>query len=164
AFLNYSQPLLSWIGWENLSLDSEHLLTSVPMVVILLIIPLVATYITHRLTRLFDSQMPDYLTVIYAYLPMTLGINLAYYIPAAITEAGDIFAMISQSFGLWGASLPSITGSMDVAIFLQGVTLLLALLLSFFPLLKISQRPLSNNLPHIGLMSGFILVFFNLID
>ncbi|MGB5769036.1 MAG: sigma 54-interacting transcriptional regulator, partial [Crocosphaera sp.] len=66
AFLHYSQPLLSWLGWGNLSIDSEHLLISVPVVTILLSIPLVATYLTHKLTRLFAPQLPDYLTVIYA--------------------------------------------------------------------------------------------------
>ena len=163
AFLQYSHVLLCWVGWGDLSIDSEDLFISLPVVTILLSIPFVTTYLTHKLTRLFDPQMPDYLTVIYAYLPMTLGINLAYYIPSAITEAGDIFPMISQNLGLRGVSLPTLTWSMDVAIFLQGLTLLLVLLLSFFPLLKLTQRPLSNNLPHIGLMSGFILVFLNLI-
>ncbi len=160
---NYSQRLVSWIGWGNLSIDSEHLLIAVPVVTILLSIPLVVTYLTHQLTRLFDPQQPDYLTVIYAYLLMALGINLAYYIPSVITEAGDIFPMISQSFGLRCASLPTLTWSMDVAIFLQGVTLLSVWLLSFFPLFKITQRPLNYNLPHIGLMSGFIFIFFQLI-
>ncbi len=163
AFLHYSPQLLGWLGSGDLLIDSEHLLISVPVVAILLTIPLVATYLTHKLTRLFDPQFPDYLTVIYAYLPMTLGINLAYYIPAAITEAGDIFPMILQGFGLSCTNLPTMTWSLDVAIFLQGVTLLSTLLLSFFPLMKITQRPLNHNLPHIGLMSGFILVFFNLI-
>jgi hypothetical protein len=32
--------------------------------------------------------MPDYLTVVYAYLPLTLAANLTHYIPAAMTEAG----------------------------------------------------------------------------
>ena len=55
------------------------------------------------------------------------------------------------------------TWNLDVAIFLQGLTLLSTLLLSFFPLMKITQRPLNHNFPHIGLMSESILVFFNLI-
>ena len=162
VFMHYSAKILSWIGWGDLPIDSEHLLISLPVVTILLSIPFVATYLIHKLTRLFDPQLPDYLKVIYAYLPMTLGLNLAYYIPAAITEAGKILPTIARSFGFSGAGLPTLTWSSDVAAFLQGVTLLTVFILSLFPLIKITQRPFWSNLPHIGLMSGFTIVFFQL--
>ncbi|MEA5472391.1 sigma 54-interacting transcriptional regulator [Spirulina sp. 06S082] len=162
VFMHYSHSLLSWIGWGDLSIDSKHLLISLPVVAILLSIPFVATYLIHKLTRLFDPQQPDYLKVIYAYLPMTLGLNLAYYIPAAITEAGTILPTIARSFGFSGESLPTLAWSNDVAAFLQGLTLLTVFVLGIFPLIKITQRPLWSNLPHIGLMSGFTMIFFRL--
>jgi polyferredoxin/CRP-like cAMP-binding protein len=162
VFMHYSHKILSWFGWGDLAINSENLLISLPVVAILLSIPFIATYLTHQLSRLLDSEMPDYLKVIYAYLPMVLGINLAYYIPAAITEAGEILPIIARSFGFSGEGLPTLTWSIDVAIFLQGATLLSILVFSLFPLIKITQRPLLSNLPHIGLMSGFILVCFQL--
>jgi hypothetical protein len=106
--------------------------------------------------------MPEYKEVIYAYLPMTLAANLAYYIPAAVTEAGQLLPVIAHTFGSSGTGLPTLTWSADVAAFLQGVTLLSILAFSLFPLVKITQRPLLNNLPHIVLMAGFIAVFFQL--
>jgi polyferredoxin/CRP-like cAMP-binding protein len=162
VFMHYSAQILSWIGWEGLSIDSEHLRIALPVVAILLSIPFVATYLIHQFTRLFDPEVPNYLKVVYAYLPLTLGLNLAYYIPAAITEAGKILPTIARSFGLSGAGLPTLTWSSDVAAFLQGVTLLAAFFLSLFPLIQITQRPVWSNLPHIGLMTGLMIVFFQL--
>lgn len=162
VFMHHSQQILTGLGFPNISLDSEHLLTALPIVTLLLSIPFLATYITHWLVRLFDREMPDYLTLVYAYLPITLAANLTYYIPSAITEAGDILPVIARTFGYSGAGLPTLTWSMDVAAFLQGVTLLSILVFSIYPLVKIAQRPFLNNLPHILLMIGFVLVFFQL--
>jgi len=137
-------------------------LTAFPVITLLLLIPFVATYLIHQLARLFDQEMPDYLRVIYAYLPMVLAANLAYYVPAGITEAGQILPVMARTFGYSGANLPMLIWSMDVASFLQGVTLLSILAFSIYPLLKITQRPFWNNLPHLVLMAGFTLVFFQL--
>jgi hypothetical protein len=46
-----------------------------------------------------------------------------------------------------------------VADFVQGLTLISVIPLSIFPLLKISQRPLLGNLPHIVLMLGLVGLF-----
>ena len=162
VFMQYSQQFLSWIGLEDLSIDSEHLLISLPVVSLLLSIPFLSTYLTHQFTRLFDPELPDYLTLIYAYLPMTLGVNLAYYLPATITEAGEILPTLARSLGLSGTDLPSLTWSIDVANFLQGSTLLSVFVLSIFLLIKISQRSVFRNLSHLGLMSVFTLLFFQL--
>jgi hypothetical protein len=83
-------------------------------------------------------------------------------VPAGITEAGQIMPVIARTFGYSGANLPTLTWSMDVASFLQGVTLLSILVFSLYPLLKITQRPFWNNLPHVVLMAGFTVVFFQL--
>ena len=68
--------------------------------------------------------MPDYLTVVYAYLPMTLAANLAYYLPAMITESGKILPVFAQNLGYTDIFLPSLSWDVHVATFLQGVTLL----------------------------------------
>ncbi|MFM9158691.1 MAG: 4Fe-4S binding protein, partial [Dolichospermum sp.] len=129
---------------------------------ILLSLPGIVTYLTHCLSRKIDPQIPDYSTVVYAYLPMTLIANLVYYIPSLITEAGRILPIFAHNVGYDSLNLPSLTWSADVATFIQGVTLLCILPLSIFPLIKISNRPFLSNLPHIGSLVGFVVVFFGL--
>lgn len=163
VFMHYSDKFLGWFGVRDITLDSQHLLTAVPLISLLLTIPFVATYLTHRLTKQIDKEMPNYLTVIYAYLPMTLGFNLVYYISGVITEAGNILPVMARTFGLSGASLPSLTWNLEVATFLQEITLVLILLLSIYPLVKITKRPFIRLLPHLLLMVGFNLIFLNLI-
>ena len=162
VFMHYSQHILAGLGLASMNLDSQHLLISLPAVMLLLSIPFVVTYAVNAIARLLDREMPDYLTVAYAYLPMTLAVNLAYYVPSAITEAGKILPVLARSFGYSGAGLPALTLSMDVAAFLQGITLLSALAFGIYPLLRITKRPFLSNLPHIALMAGFTVIFFQL--
>lgn len=170
VFMHHSQTILNWLRWENLPVDAEHLLTSLPIALALLSIPAILTYITHAIARFFDAEQPNYLTIIYAYLPFALAANLAHYIPAAITEAGQILPIFARSFGYNGAGLLTLTWSLDVAQFLQGVTLLSAMVFSSYPLLRITkpgkkvtaiQRFISN-LPHFLLMAGLTILLFKI--
>ncbi|MFB2836078.1 sigma 54-interacting transcriptional regulator [Floridanema evergladense] len=170
VFMHHSQTILNWLGWKNVPVDAEHLLTSLPLALALLSIPAILTYITHAIARFFDPQQPNYLTIIYAYLPFALAANLAHYIPDAITEAGQILPIFARSFGYSRAGLLTLTWSLDVAQFLQGVTLLSAMVFSPYPLLRITksgnkvtaiQRFLSN-LPHFLLMAGLTILLFKI--
>jgi transcriptional regulator with AAA-type ATPase domain/NAD-dependent dihydropyrimidine dehydrogenase PreA subunit len=161
-FLHYAEKILNWFGWGNLAIDSEHLLISLPIASFLLTIPWLATYSTHYLAQKLDNQMPEYQKVIYAYLPMTLAANLAYYLPFALQEAGKVLPVTARSFGYSGVGWFSLTWSSDVASFLQGITLLSILFFSFFPLVKITGRPLRKNWLHISLMAIFVFIFFYL--
>ncbi|MFB2933767.1 cyclic nucleotide-binding domain-containing protein [Aerosakkonemataceae cyanobacterium BLCC-F154] len=164
VFMHHAQKILTWLGWSDLAIDSEHLLISIPVVIALLSIPTFLTYCTHAIAQWQDPEMPDYLTVIYAYLPFTLAANLAYYIPAAITEAGKVLPVFARTLGYSGAALPTITWSPDVAAFLQGLTLLSALVFSVYPLLRITHRPWLSNLPHFGLLIALAVINFWLIN
>lgn len=163
VFMHHAQRLLGWLGFPDIPLDADHLLTSTAIAIALLSIPALLTYGTHAIARLLDPQQPTYLTVIYAYLPFTLAANLAHYVPAAVTEAGQILPVLGRTLGFSGIGLPSLTWSLDVAQFLQGVTILSALIFSIYPLLRITQRPLLSNLPHLILMVGFTILFFQLL-
>jgi hypothetical protein len=123
----------------------------------------VLTYGAHAIARLLDPEQPTYLTVIYAYLPFTLAANLAHYIPPAVTEAGQILPVLARTLGFSGASLPTLTWSTEVAAFLQGVTLLSALIFSVYPLLRITKCTLLSNLPHLLLIAGLTVTSFWLI-
>ena len=94
---------------------------------------------------------------------MVLAGNLAYYFPSAMTEAGRLLPVVARTFGFSGDGWLTLTWSLDVAQFLQGVTLLSILTFSIFPLLKITRRPWIKNLPHIILMMGFVAVWFVLL-
>ena len=157
VFMHHASELLAWVGLPDLPVDSEHLLIGLPVATVFLSIPLVLTYVTHAIARLIDREMPDYLTIIYAYLPFTLAANLAHYIPAGITEAGEILPVLARTLGFSGTDLPTLTWSMDVAHFLQELTLLSALAFSIYPLLRITRRPLLSNLPHLVLLFGLTL-------
>jgi polyferredoxin/CRP-like cAMP-binding protein len=158
--MHHADKILGKVGLGDLPVDSEHLLISLPISILLLSIPAVLTYLTHAIARLFDGSLPSYQTVIYAYLPFTLAANLAHYIPAAITEAGEILPVLARSLGDSGAGLPTLTWSPDVAAFLQGVTLLSALVFSPYPLMRITQRSWLSNLPHLLLLLGFTVLCF----
>ncbi|MGG6293768.1 cyclic nucleotide-binding domain-containing protein [Leptolyngbya sp. AN02str] len=163
VFMHHAPRILGGLGFYDIAIDADHLLTSTPIVLALLSIPAVLTYLTHAIARFLDPQQPTYLTVIYAYLPFTLATNLAHYVPAAVTEAGKILPVLARTLGFSGVGLPTLTWSADVAAFLQGVTLLSAFVFSIYPLLRITQRPFLSNLPHLLLMGGLTVTSFWLI-
>jgi transcriptional regulator with AAA-type ATPase domain len=162
VFMHHAHDILKWLGFGSLSIDANHLMINVPIVLLLLTIPALLTYLTHAIARFGDPQQPDYRTVIYAYLPLTLAANLAHYIPAFITEAGRILPVFACSLGLGDLGLPTLTWSLDVAQFLQGVTLFSSLAFSPYPLLRLTKRSWLSNLPHLLLMVGFTALFFKL--
>lgn len=163
VFMHHAQRILEWLGFHDIPIDADHLLTSTPIALALLSIPFGLTYGTHAIARLLDPKQPTYLTVIYTYLPFTLAANLAHYVPAAVTEAGQILPVLARTLGFSGIGLPTLTWNADVAAFLQGVTLLSALIFSVYPLLRITKRSVLNNVPHLLLMLGFTIVLFQLV-
>jgi|GEM_PF-3239075 hypothetical protein len=144
---------------------------SVPIVILLLSIPAVLTYSTHAIARILDPSLPNYLTIIYAYLPFTLATNLArpelcVGSPSAIAEAGQILPVLARSLGYSGASLPTLTWSPDVAAFIQGAILLSSLVFTPDPthssgLRRITRRPSLRNIPHLLLLLGFTVLCFS---
>lgn len=160
--MQHSDKILHLVGLGDLPIDSEHLLISVPIVILLLSIPAVLTYSTHAIARILDPSLPNYLTIIYAYLPFTLAANLAHYIPSAITEAGQILPVLARSLGYSGAGLPTLTWSPDVAAFLQGVILLSSLVFTPYLLRRITHHSSLSNLPYILLLIGMTFGCFEL--
>ncbi len=161
--MHHADRILGWVGLADLPLDSEHLEIAIPVVIGLLSLPAGLIFITHAIARWFDPEFPDFLTLAYAYLPLTLAANLADYIPAAITEAGQFLPILARSFGAPDMGLLTLTWSADVAAFLQGVTLLSILAFSPYPLLRISQRPWLSNLPHLLLLVGMAIALFQVL-
>jgi transcriptional regulator with AAA-type ATPase domain/NAD-dependent dihydropyrimidine dehydrogenase PreA subunit len=160
VFMHHSYQLLALVGWQDIPVDAAHLGVGLPIVAILLSIPAILIVLTHAIARGIDPKQPSTLAIIYAYMPLTLAANLTHYIPAAMTEAGQLLPVLARSLGWSGDRWPTVVWSMDVVAFLQGITLLSAIAFSFYPLVRISQRPLWSNLPHVVLMISFIAAFF----
>ncbi|MFM7580147.1 MAG: 4Fe-4S binding protein, partial [Microcystaceae cyanobacterium] len=85
-----------------------------------------------------------------------------YYVPSLITESGQIFPLLAHHLGLSFLTIPHLTWSMEVATFLQGSTLLSMVPLSIFVLMKVSQRSLWRNLPHLSFMISLTGLFLAL--
>ncbi|MGF1604497.1 MAG: sigma 54-interacting transcriptional regulator [Thermosynechococcaceae cyanobacterium] len=68
VFMHHDRQILAWVGWGDLPISSEHLLTGTLVTSLLLSIPAVLTGLTHVMARLFDRELPNYKVVIYAYL------------------------------------------------------------------------------------------------
>ena len=162
VLMHHSQRILGWLGLSSISIDTDHLLLSTTIALALLSIPALCTYVAHRIARRLDPEQPAYLQIIYVYLPLTLAANLTHYIPAAITEAGRLLPVLARTLGYSGENFFTLTWSLDVAQFLQGVTLLSAVVFSLYPLLRITGRSLLSNLPHLFLILGFTVLFFHL--
>lgn len=170
VLMHHTPQILAWFNLDLGAIDADHLLISLPVVSTLLSIPALLIYGIHQLTRAYDRliprpenrPLPNYITIVYAYLPLTLAANLAHYTPAAITEAGQLLPVVARTFGFSGAGWPTLTWSMDVAQFLQGVTLLSALVFSVYPLQRITQRSFKSYWPHLVLMLVLTIVFFKL--
>lgn len=162
VLMHHDRQILAWLGHGGLPIDSAHLLTSLPVVALLLSLPAVLTFGAHQLARWVNDEFPDYLTTAYIYLPLTLAANLAHYVPAAITEAGQLLPVMARTFGASGDGWPTLAWSPEVAAFLQGVTLLSGLVFSVYPLLRITRRSWLHNWPHLILMLGFTVLCFQL--
>jgi transcriptional regulator with AAA-type ATPase domain len=162
VLMHHSQRILGWLGFRSVSVDANHLFLSTAITLSLLSIPAILTYLAHAIARRLDPEQPEYLRVIYAYLPLTLAANLAHYIPAAITEAGRLLPVLARTLGSSGEHLFTLTWSLEVAQFLQGVTLLSVVIFSIYPLLRITGRSLFSNLPHLLLIIGFTFFLFQL--
>lgn len=162
VFMHHAPSILRIWGFSS-ALDASHWIVSLPICLLFLSIPALLTYIAHTISRYIDPEQPGYRTAVYAYLPFTLAVNLVHYIPSAILDAGQILPIAARSLGFSGEYLPTLTWSTDVAEFLQGITLLSALVFSVYPLFRITQRPWTSNLPHLALFILLTIACFYLI-
>ncbi|MEN9226512.1 MAG: sigma 54-interacting transcriptional regulator [Thermostichus sp. HHBFW_bins_43] len=104
-------------------------------------VPLLAYGLTRLWQRLGKGPRPrGFAELVYGYLPLVLGGTLAFYWPLFLTEAGQLLPVTWATFGFSGATLPIWTAHPAVIDFLQGSTLILALLLSWVLTRKIARQ------------------------
>jgi transcriptional regulator with AAA-type ATPase domain/NAD-dependent dihydropyrimidine dehydrogenase PreA subunit len=132
-----------------------HLGLSIAAIIIPSFIPVLAYGAMQGLYKLgklasipFKISKPlSFITLAYGYLPLVLGGNLAHYFKLGLAEGGQIIPITFATFGLVSNNLPSFIAHPAVITFLQGMTLILALLITFFLTQKIAKRSIRSLIP-----------------
>ncbi len=98
----------------------------------------------------------------YGYLPLVLGGSLAHYLRLGLGEAGRILPVTFATFGLSGEGLPVWIAHPAVIAFLQGTTLIAAVVLSMVLTQKIGRGSVRSLLPQhlatLGLALGMWVI------
>ena len=117
--------------------------------VVALLIPALVAGGFHQGLRWLNPTVKScrFVELAYGYLPLVLGANLAHYLRLGLTEAGQILPVTLATFGYGQVPAPAIVAHPAVIAFLQGITLLMATLLSIGLTQKIARQPFLKLLP-----------------
>ena len=149
-----------------------HLGLSIAAIAIPSIIPIAAYGIMQGLYRLgklafipFQISKPlPFITLAYGYLPLVLGGNLAHYFKLGLLEGGQIIPITFATFGQMTDNLPSFIAHPAVIEFLQGITLILALLVTIFLTQKIAKRSIRSLIPqHLASICLLITLWISIV-
>ncbi len=133
----------------------QHLGFSIAAITIPALIPLLAYAIMQGLYKLGKLEFISlkickplpFITMAYGYLPLVLGGNLAHYFKLGLAEGGQIIPITFATFGQVSNNLPSFIAPAAVIAFLQGLTLIVSLIGTFFLTQKIAKRSIRSTLP-----------------
>nr|RNJ70123.1 MAG: 4Fe-4S binding protein [Leptolyngbya sp. IPPAS B-1204] len=145
---------------RNLSLDAVgvHAGVSVGALLIPALVVLMADLALRLLNRNLKSR--SFIELAYGYLPLVLGGNLAHYLRLGLTEAGRLLPVTLATFGYGHIPAPVVVAHPAVIAFLQGVTLVIAALLSVVLTQKIARQPLTKLLPqHLAIVGLTVLMW-----
>ncbi len=140
VYLHRLPELQTWLGL-NLDLNSfgQHLQLSLLALIIPALVPVIA-YGFMRLSN-WKQKSRRFIEIAYGYLPLVLGGNLAHYLRLGLQEGGRILPVTFATFGLNGEQLPVLVAHPAVIEFLQGTTLIFAVLFSIVLTKKIARQP-----------------------
>jgi transcriptional regulator with AAA-type ATPase domain/NAD-dependent dihydropyrimidine dehydrogenase PreA subunit len=132
-----------------------HLGFSIAAITIPALIPLSAYAMMQGLYKLGKLEFISlkickplpFITMAYGYLPLVLGGNLAHYFKLGLGEGGQIIPIAFATFGQVSNNLPSFIAPSAVITFLQGLTLIVALIVTFFLTQKIAKRSIRSTMP-----------------
>ncbi|MBD2773044.1 sigma 54-interacting transcriptional regulator [Iningainema tapete] len=160
VYLHRLSELQSWLG---LNLDLTQFLPHLGLSLLALIVPAVISFAAYGLMRGFywlsnKIQNPNrpaplakggakprrFIELAYGYLPLVLGGNLAHYLRLGLGEGGRILPVAFATFGFSGEQLPVVVAHPAVIEFLQGSTLIFAVLLSMVLTQKIARQPMRS--------------------
>jgi transcriptional regulator with AAA-type ATPase domain/NAD-dependent dihydropyrimidine dehydrogenase PreA subunit len=162
VFLHRLPEMGNCLGW-NLPLNSFSVHAGVSGLALL--IPAVVVVSAHQMLRLFNPNLKSrsLIELAYGYLPLVLGGNLAHYLRLGLTEAGRILPVTLATFGYGQLPAPVVVAHPAVIAFLQGVTLVIAALLSILLTQKIARQPLLKLLPQHLAILGLTVMLWQLI-
>jgi transcriptional regulator with AAA-type ATPase domain/NAD-dependent dihydropyrimidine dehydrogenase PreA subunit len=160
----------------GLHLDLEQFLPHLGLSIAAIIVPTIIPFLAYgamqglyRLSKLalipWKTCKPlPFITLAYGYLPLVLGGNLAHYFKLGLEEGGQIIPVTFATFGQMGDDLPSFVAHPAVITFIQGMTLLVALLVTFFLTQKIAKRPIRSLIPqHLASLGLIITLWISII-
>jgi transcriptional regulator with AAA-type ATPase domain/NAD-dependent dihydropyrimidine dehydrogenase PreA subunit len=134
----------------------------------ILVLPGAIAFLIHALFQRHRSLRPRFVELAYGYLPLVLGSSLAHYLRLGLTEAGRVVPVTLATFGYSGIhapaiALPSIAADPAVIAFLQGVTLIVAAVLSMGLTQKIARQSFLSLMPQHLATLGLTLCLWQLI-
>ena len=105
-----------------------------------------------------------FITLAYGYLPLILGGNLAHYFKLGLGEGGQIIPVTFATFGQISENLPSFSAHPAAIAFLQGMTLIVALLVTIFLTQKIAKRSIRSLIPqHLASLCLIITLWLSIV-
>lgn len=149
-----------------------HLGLSIAAIIIPATIPCLAyilmqvIYYLGRLESIpFKVSKPlPFITLAYGYLPLILGGNLAHYFKLGLEEGGQIIPVTFATFGQISENLPSFIAHPAAIAFLQGLTLIVALLVTIFLTQKIAKRSIRSLIPqHLASLCLIISLWISIV-
>ncbi len=140
VYLHRLPELQTWLG---LNLDLNNFGQHLQLSLLALIIPALVPVIAYGFMRLSNWKQKSrrFIEIAYGYLPLVLGGNLAHYLRLGLQEGGRILPVTFATFGLNGEQLPVLVAHPAVIEFLQGTTLIFAVLFSIVLTKKIARQP-----------------------
>jgi polyferredoxin len=149
VYLHRLPELQSSLG---LQLDLTQFLPHLELSILALLIPVAIPFMAYGLTKFFywlasytiqnRIKPRGFVELAYGYLPLVLGGNLAHYLRLGLGEGGRILPVTFATFGLNGEQLPILVAHPAVIAFLQGTTLIFAVLLTIVLTQKIARQPM----------------------
>jgi transcriptional regulator with AAA-type ATPase domain/NAD-dependent dihydropyrimidine dehydrogenase PreA subunit len=153
VFLHRLPELQFWLG---LDFDLTQFMPHLGLSLLALIIPVTIPFLAYGIMQILylskrglksNQQNPKprrFVELAYGYLPLVLGGNLAHYLRLGLGEGGRILPVTFATFGLNGEQLPVLVAHPAVIDFLQGTTLIVAVLLTIILTQKIARQPMRS--------------------
>jgi polyferredoxin len=151
--------------WLGLNIDLNQFFPHLGFSLLALIFPVTLPIVSYGLIRLIHKvrnqgrKCRPFIDLAYGYLPLVLGGNLAHYLHLGLGEGGKILPVALATFGLNAVKLPILVAHPAVIAFLQGFTLVFAVICSIILTQKIArQSTRSLIIQHLAILThGFIL-------
>lgn len=149
-----------------------HLGLSIATIIVPVFIPGLAYLLMQVLYHLgklefipFKNSKPlPFIDLAYGYLPLILGGSLAHYFKLGLTEGGQILPVMFATFGRNGENLPTLIAHPAAIAFLQGITLIVALLVTIFLTQKIAKRSIRSLIPqHLASLSLLVTLWMSIV-